>query len=316
MFWSSKAWAQSMMPVAATQIASKVTELYTFIVVASVIACILLIGAMIYFVIKYKRRTASDKTAYITHNNILEFLWSFIPFVIFMFVFGWGWKIYHDMRKFPKDALEVHVVGKQWSWDFIYKSGRVVSREMVVPVNAPIKLIMTSSDVIHSFFVPSFRIKQDVVPGKYTALWFNADKIGDYNVFCTEYCGKDHSAMLAKIKVVSRADYEQWLANDPNKGMSLADLGAKLYRDKACIGCHSLDGTPRVGPTFKGLWGARRTFADGSSLDADENYITESIMTPQKRMVQGFEKQMMPSFQGSLNDREVAAIIEFIKGQK
>lgn len=211
MMWFNLAKAQSFMPTQGTEIAKQVDNLYGFLLATSFIACVLVIGGMIYFVFKYKRKTPNDKTAYISHNTTLEFLWSFIPLVIFLAVFGWGWHIYHQMRTMPKNALEISVVGKQWSWEIEYKNGYKAVNEIVVPINTDVKLLLTSSDVIHSFFIPSFRIKQDAVPGRYTALWFRADKLGDFHMFCTEYCGTSHSGMIGKVKVVTQEDFDNYM---------------------------------------------------------------------------------------------------------
>lgn len=307
-----RAAASSFMPVQATDIAQRVDSLYGFLLAASLIACALVIGGFIYFAFKYKRRTENDETPYITHNNLLEFLWSFIPFVIFMVVFAWGWWIYHDMRSFPKDATEIHVVGQKWYWDFVYKSGRRLSGEVYVPVGEPVKLIMTSTDVLHSFFIPGFRIKQDVVPGRYTALWFEANKVGSFQVFCTEYCGDQHSAMLAKLHVVPREQYEDWLRNDPYKGLSLAEVGEKVFQGR-CIACHKTDDTVNIGPGFAGLIGKERKFADGSTAVADVNYIRNSITNPNSQVVAGFPEGVMPTFAGQLSEQEMTGIIEYIK---
>lgn len=303
----------SFAPPAATDIAQRWDNLYEFLVVASVIACVILLGGMVYFALKYKRKTNNDKTAYISHNTFLEFLWSFIPLVIFIGIFAWGWIIYHDMRTAPANAKEVHAYGSMWMWNFEYKNGKKSANEMVVPVNQPIKLIMTSKDVIHSFFVPSFRIKQDVVPGRYTTLWFEATKLGEFHVFCTEYCGQGHSQMLGKIKVVSLADYEAWLAGE---GVAAQPPGEKLYLEKGCIGCHSTDGSPKAGPSFKGLFGRETDTEESGKVVADENYIRESILNPTAKTVKGFPKGVMPAFQGQLSEEDLTAIIEFIKNQK
>lgn len=312
MFWVDRAAANSFMPVQATDIAQRVDSLYGFLLIASFIACALVIGGFIYFAFKYKRRTDNDQTAYITHNNILEFTWSFIPFVIFMVVFAWGWWIFHDMRAFPKDALEIHVVGEKWNWNFLYKSGRKLSGEFYVPVNEPVKLIITSRDVLHSVFIPAFRIKQDAVPGRYTALWFEANKIGSFQLFCTEYCGDQHSGMLAKVNVVSREQYEEWLRVDPYKGLSLTEIGRKVF-DGRCVACHTTTTEAKIGPGFGNLIGSERQFADGGSLVADENYIRNSIMNPNEKIVAGFPQGVMPTFAGQLSEQEVTGVIEFIK---
>lgn len=303
------------MPPQGTAISGQVDNLYAFLLWASFVSCAILIGGMIFFALKYKRRTDNDKTPYISHNSFLEFLWSFVPLVIFLAVFAWGWAIYHQMRSMPENALEVHVFGYKWAWDFTYKSGKTTTAELVVPVNQPIKLIMTSRDVIHSFFIPSMRIKQDVVPGRYTAQWFTAEKLGDYQVFCTEYCGDKHSAMLAKVRVVTMPEYEQWIQENDAK-LPLTERGEKIYRGK-CIACHSVDGTKGAGPSWKGLWGAQgHKMEDGSTVNVDENYLRESILNPNVKVAQGYPKGVMPLFQGALKEDEVTALIEFIKTLK
>lgn len=317
MMWMEWARAQSaLMPTEGTQIATQVDNLYKFLLVTSFIACVILIGGMIYFALKYKRKTATDKTAYITHNTALEFLWSFIPLVIFMAVFAWGWYVYHEMRAMPKDALEIHVVGKQWAWEMQYKSGVKTSNLIVAPIDADVKLIMTSTDVLHSFYVPSFRIKQDVVPGRYTALWFRANKLGEFHIFCTEYCGTQHSAMIGTVRIVSRADYDRWLEEEAKIGtLPLAQRGEKIFQIKACASCHSVaDASQKVGPTLFQKFGAQETLADGSTVAFDENYLRESILNPNAKLVKGFAANVMPSFQGQLSEIELTALIEYIKG--
>lgn len=309
------AQASTFMPPAATDVAAQVDSLYSFLLWASFISCVLVIGGFIYFAFKYKRQSENDKTAYISHNNFLEFLWSFVPFVIFMGVFAWGWVIFSQMRTFPENALEVSVHGQKWAWSFTYKNGRKSGGELIVPVNTPIKLVMTSTDVLHSFFVPAFRVKQDVVPGRYTALWFEPKYEGEYQVFCTEYCGEQHSGMLAKLKVVPREEFDQWLANDPYKGLSQAEVGQKIYQSRCAI-CHQTTDQKLVGPGFQGLFGKDRQFVDGGSSAADENYIRESVLNPDAKVVQGYPRGQMPTFAGQLSEDEISGIIEFIKTLK
>jgi cytochrome c oxidase subunit II len=317
MFLTEKAFADggSFMPPQATDIAVQVDNLYSFLLWSSLISCLILIGGMIFFVWKYKRRTDTDKTPYISHNTFLEFLWSFIPLVFFLGFFAWGWYIYHQMRQMPENSLEVHVFGRQWSWEFVYKSGKSAGGEFLVPVNTPIKLIMTSKDVLHSFYIPSMRIKQDVIPGTYTTLTFNSDKLGDFQVFCAEFCGTTHSGMLAKMRVVTMAEYEKWIQENED-GMTLTEKGQKYFKDKGCVACHTTDGTPKVGPTWKGIFGGERAFADGSSAKVDENYLRESILNPNAKVVKGFAGGVMPTFQGQVSEEQVNAIIEFIKSLK
>lgn len=338
MWWLSVASASTFMPPKGTAVAGEVDKLYGFLLIASTIVFAGLIVALIYFVVKYRRRSPSDKTAYITHNHTLEFLWSFLPFCIFIFVFAWGWMIYHDMRSYPGDALEVHVMAKKWDWRFLYKNGKEATSSidtsgvrqpatMVVPVGRPVKVIMASekivaassdpSDrpVIHSFYVPAFRIKQDIVPGRYTAAWFKAEQPGEYWLFCAEFCGSGHSAMRGKIKAVPPEEFDKWLAESAVAGGSLADIGRGLFASKACAGCHSVDGSRLVGPTFKGLWGRKENLEGGGSATVDENYIRESLLQPNAKVVAGYQP-LMPSFAGQLSDDDINAIIEFIKSVK
>lgn len=308
--------AGSFMPTQGTEISKQVDNLYGFLLVVSFISCVILIGGMIYFALKYKRKTANDKTAYITHDTRLEVLWSVIPLIIFLFVFGWGWVIYHDMRTMPKDALEINVSGKQWAWTVEYKNG-VKSTEVVVPVNKDVKLVLSSEDVIHSFYIPSFRIKQDAVPGRYQAIWFKAEKLGEFHVFCTEYCGTSHSAMITKLKVVSQEDFDKWLVSESEIGtLPLAQRGAKYFQTRACASCHNVDNpAAKIGPTLYQRWGKEVANADGSKVAFDENHVRESIMLPQSQIAAGFPSPSpMPSFQGQLSESELAAIIEYIKG--
>ncbi len=313
--WLNLAYAGTFAPPQGTDIARQVDDLYGFLLVISAFSCAILIGGMVYFAYKYKRKTATDKTAYITHNTFLEFLWSFIPLVIFMVVFAWGWYIYREMRSMPKDAFEVQVQARQWSWEFQYKSG-ASSDTLYVPVNKDIKLVMTSSDVLHSFYVPSFRIKQDVVPGRYTALWFKAEKLGDFHVFCAEFCGTEHSKMGAIIKVVTQEEFDKWLEEQAGvSSLPLAEYGKKLFGMK-CTACHSAsEPVAKIGPSLFKKFGTKEILDDGSEVLVDENYVRESILDPQAKIVKGFGK-VMTSFQGQLSEKELSAIIEYIKSAK
>ena len=310
MFSTSKA-ASTFMPPAASAIAERVNNLYEFLLIISFISCVLVIGGLAYFVVKYRRRSENDKTAYILHNTALEFLWSFIPFVLFMIVFVWGWMIFQDLRAIPKGGLEIAVEAQKWSWNFVYKNGRTSAGELYVPLGQPVKFIMSSKDVLHSMYLPAFRNKQDVVPGRYTAMWFQPDKLGTFQIFCTEYCGDQHSGMLAKMHVVPVEKFEAWLATDKYKGMPLADIGKGVYTT-SCKVCHSVDGTKGAGPSWKGIWMAKHQ-TDMGEVVVDENYIRESIMNPSAKTVNGFAKGVMPTFAGQLSDQEVLGLIEFIK---
>lgn len=318
MFWMQYAFASKFMPTAATDQASQVDNLYSFLLISSFIACVILIGGMIYFAFKYKRQSLTAKSAYITHNTFLEFLWSFVPLVIFLVVFGWGWHIYHQMRQVPKDALEIHVTGKQWAWEVAYKSGVKTANLVKVPINTNIKIILNSTDVLHSFYVPSFRIKQDAVPGRYTYVWFNANKLGDFHIFCTEYCGTQHSGMIGKLQVVTQEEYYKWLEEESQfSTLPVAKKGEKLFQVKACSGCHSVaDTAVKVGPTLFQKFGTSEELADGAKVTIDENYLRDSILNPNAQIVKGYNSGVMPSFQGQLSEDELGAIIEYIKSAK
>jgi len=215
------------------------------------------------------------------------------------------------------DVEEVKVTGQQWFWSFDYPEGATSVNELVVPVDRPIKLLMSSKDVIHSFFVPEFRIKMDVLPNRYTITWFEATNEGEYTLFCAEYCGKSHSDMIGTVKVVSDREYAEWIeaGATEGEGLSPVEYGAQLYKSKACYTCHSVDGTPNVGPSFKGVYGHETELADGSSTIVDENYIRESILEPQAKVVSGFQP-VMPTFQGILKDKQIEALIAYIKSLK
>lgn len=318
MLLMNKAMAGTFMPVQGTEIAAEVDNLYGFLIIVSFISCAILIGGMIYFAVKYKRRSANEKTPYISHDTRLEVLWSVIPLIIFLAVFAWGWKIYHDMRVMPKNALEIQVTGKQWAWTAEYKNG-VRSTEVYAPVNKDVKLILASEDVIHSFYVPSFRIKQDAVPGRYTTLWFNATKLGEFHVFCTEYCGTSHSGMLTKLKVVTQEEFDKWLTAESEIGtLPIAERGAKYFKTRACASCHNVDNpAAKVGPSLYQKWGKEEVMADGTKIVFDENYVRESIVESQAKIVAGYPKPSpMPAFQGQLSEAELTAIIEYIKTLK
>ena len=321
--WLNINLANTFMPVDGTDLAGSVDNLYIFLLISSLIAFIILIGGMTAFIIKYKRKSANDKTAYITHNNLLEFLWSFIPFVIMMVIFYWGMVIYDDYRTIPEDAEEIHVTGRQWVWRFAYKNGYTFSTKpasdaMVnVPLGKPVKLVMTSGDVIHSFYIPGFRNKQDVIPGKYTSLWFKATKLGQFQVFCTEYCGLEHSNMPATINVMPEAEYKAWFNSYVPEASAggLADRGKEVFNEKGCNACHSVNGTRVVGPTMKGLAGIKREFADGSSAVADDAYLRESILLSGAKIVKDYPAAM-PIFKGQIEEEDVSAIIDYIKSLK
>lgn len=314
----NRANAQSFMPTEGSDIATRVDNLYGFLLATSFISCAILIGGMIYFAVKYKRKSDNDKVAYITHDTRLEILWSVIPLIIFLVVFAWGWIIYHDMRKMPENALEIHVTGRQWAWMTEYKNG-VKSPNIVVPAGRDVKIILTAEDVLHSLYIPSFRVKQDAVPGRYTALWFRADKMGEFHVFCTEFCGTSHSGMITKMRVVSQEDFDKWLIEESEvSALPMAQRGAKVFQTRACASCHNVDNAAvKIGPSLWQQFGVDREFEGGEKVAMDDNYLRESILNSNAKIVKGFgPRSAMPAYQGQLSEAELTALIEYIKTLK
>lgn len=309
------------LPEEASDLASRVDSVIWFVTIISLVSFVLVTVLLVYFAVKYRRRAEGEETPYITGNHFLEALWTVIPSILVMAIFAYGFVVFKHMRTPPADALEINVVGRQWLWQFQYDNGRSTLNELYVQQDRPVKLIMRSEDVIHSFFAPTFRVKQDLVGGMYTYLWFTPTKVGVFDLFCAEYCGTGHSAMLAKIYVMSPEAYERWEKGEGVKegekvaSLPTAEQGEKLYKERGCNACHSVDGTNLVGPTWKGLFGHEVVLQDDTKVTADENYIRKSILEPQAQMVKGYQP-VMPSFKGILSDEDISAIIAYIKTLK
>ncbi|MGB9611542.1 MAG: cytochrome c oxidase subunit II, partial [Bryobacteraceae bacterium] len=259
-------------------------------------------------------RSEKEVTPHITHDTRLELVWSLIPLVVVMLIFFWGFRGYVKAWVAPNDSMEIIVTGKKWVWEFEYPDGTRTLNDLHVPVNQPVKLVLTAEDVIHSFYIPEFRLKRDAIPGRYTELWFTATKPGVYQVFCTEYCGKGHSDMLARIFVDTPEQYETFLreGDEQVRKMPLKELGRLVWENKGCATCHSLDGTRGQGPSWKGIWGHKQRGADGKEYQVDADYIRQSILAPQAVVVEGYQP-IMPTYQGLLREREILGVIEFIK---
>jgi cytochrome c oxidase subunit 2 len=314
------------LPEQASKIAPRVDWLHHWITDLSVLFTVAVCGAMLYFAVRYRKRNGQDhETPRIEGNNFLEVVWTVVPTLICIWIAYYGIVIFQDMREGEDEALVVNAVGKQWQWEFQYENGKSTVGELVVPVNRPVKVVLTAKDVLHSFFVPAMRVKKDAIPGRYTSVMFTPVKTGSYNTFCTEYCGTSHSAMLAELRVVSEAEYGRWV-NDRSADlakltMDPATLGGKLYEEKGCNACHSLNGSRLVGPSFLKLYESdARDFADGSEVAfggefSIEDYIRESILYPNKKIVAGYPAGLMPAFEGQLSDKEVKALIAFIRKQ-
>ncbi len=311
-------WLRNLiLPVQGSTLAPDIDNLFFFITLINVVFFVLIAGLIWIFVKRYRRRSENEQTPHITHHQTLEIVWSVIPLLICLVVFFWGFHGFMRAQVAPGNALEIQVTSKKWVWQFEYPDGMRTLNELHVPLNKPVRLVMSSEDVLHSFFVPAFRIKQDVVPGRYTELWFQPTVAGVHQVFCSEYCGKGHSDMGAKISVDDEATYQKWLVegDESMKTMPLPELGKMVYENRGCQTCHSIDGSRGQGPSWKAIFGRMHNFQDGSSGMVDENYIRESIMDPQKHIVQGYEP-VMPTYKGMLRDREVLGAIEYIKSLK
>ena len=290
-------------------------NLYLWISVAFFAIIVVLIA---YFVVKYARKRPDQlATAQIVHNTFLETTWTAIPLIIVMALFVVGMKGYWNMRVAPSNAMQVDVTGRKWAWSFDYPKEGVSTDTLVVPVHQPVRLRMTSTDVIHSFFIPAFRTKADVIPGRYHSLWFEATKTGVFQVFCTQYCGTNHSYMWTAVKVVTPDEFQAWVAAaaDPSKGKTPAEFGEILYSQKGCVACHTVDGSTGIGPTWKGIWGISGPLEDGRSVTVDEAYVKKSMNEPATDVVKGFQP-IMPPFQGVLSDKEEDALVAYIQSLK
>jgi len=304
------------LPKASSTLAPDVDLAWNAVLWLSIVMFIGVVGTMFYFMYRYKRRKEGEKTSEIDHNTALEVSWMVIPFILLMGLFGIGLKGYLNAHVAPAEALEVKVTAAKWLWTFTYPNGTVTVNELAVPKGKPVHLVMSSQDVLHSFWVPEFRIKQDVVPGMYTTTWFQADEARDFTIECTEYCGKGHSEMLGAVMVMEPAAFEDWLDKGGSKeDLPPVELGQKLFTTRTCNTCHSLDGTRIQGPTFKGIFGRKEILADGSEVTVDENYIRESLLNPGAKIVKGYPP-VMPTFQGMLKDKDIDALIAYLKTLK
>lgn len=304
------------LPKQSSTIAPEIDSAYHVVLVVSALFFVLVVGGMTYFAIRYRRRRAGEVTSPIDHNVRLEIIWTAIPSVLLVVLFAIGFKGYVNAHVAPGDAMEIKVTAEKWMWTFTYPNGTTTVNELGVPKDRPVRLLMSSKDIVHSFFVPEFRIKQDVVPGAYTTTWFQATDAREITILCAEYCGTGHSDMMGKVIVMEEPQFKDWL--DKGGGASdlpPAELGQKLYTARNCVTCHSLDGTRIQGPTFKGVFGRTEDLEGGSKVVVDENYIRESILDPQAKIVRGYPPTM-PVFKGLLKEKEIDALIAFLKTVK
>jgi cytochrome c oxidase subunit II len=296
-------------PEQASTFAMDVDALYFFVIAVTSFFALLVATLVIYFGVKYHRRHAGEVGARIEGNLPLELVWSIIPTVIAMVMFGWGASVFYHLRRPPDEAMHIYAVGKQWMWKFQHLEGQREINELHVPAGRPIKITVTSEDVIHSLYFPAFRTKIDAIPGRYMELWFEATKPGTYQMFCAEYCGTSHSRMNGTVTVMEPTAYQTWLAG--GTGGSLAEQGAALFQQHACNTCHLDTGQGR-GPSLKDIFGKPVELADGSTVIVDEAYIRESILNSQAKVVRGFQP-LMPTFQGLISEEGLVALIEHVR---
>jgi len=298
-------------PPSASTLSGQVDALYFYLSGVTVFFTLLIAGVLVFFVIKYRRRSPFEIPRPIAGSHKLETLWSVIPFVIAMSMFGWGAQLYFQMYRPPQNAVEVYVVGKQWMWKIQHSTGQREINELHVPVGRKIKLIMTAEDTIHDFFVPAFRMKADVLPGRYTTQWFEATTPGTYHLFCAEYCGMNHSGMIGSVIVMQPSEFDNWLSGNAAQ-QSPAVAGQQLFQSLGCVSCHGANGEGGRGPALVGLFGRQVFLTNGQTLTADEAYVRESIENPQAKIVSGFGP-IMPTFQGQVTPEQLIQIMSFIK---
>ncbi len=287
-----------------------VDAVFLYIFSITLVILIAVAAAIVYLVVRFHHKRNPKPITQASNSVLLETTWTIIPTLIALSMFYYGWASYAHLRGVPENAMEVTVTGRMWSWAFEYENGRITDR-LYVPVNRPVKVRIRSADVIHSFYVPAFRVKKDAVPGMETYVWFVAPQVGSYDVFCAEYCGVGHADMITTVEALTEQDFVAWYA----KELPEEDEGRQLLSRFGCLGCHSLDGSPGVGPTLQGLYGSRRTvLVNGQvrQVTADEEYLRRSIYEPNAEIVQGFPP-VMPSYTGQIGETEMATIIEFLR---
>jgi cytochrome c oxidase subunit 2 len=299
-----------LFPARASTMAGQVDALFFYLLAVSSFFSVLIAVLVVFFAIRYRRRSENEVPPRIEGSVVLEIVWTVIPLGIALSFFFWGAKIYVAMNQPPRDALQVYVVGKQWMWKIQHADGQREINELHVPVNRPVQLTMTSEDVIHDFFVPAFRIKKDVLPGRYETLWFEATRPGRYHLFCSQYCGTNHSRMTGWVDVLEPREYQAWLSGGAS-AESLASTGAKLFAQHACNTCHRPDSLAR-GPNLEGLFGRPVRLSNGQTATADDAYIRESIVNPAAKLVEGYQP-IMPTYQGLISEEGILQLVAYIK---
>jgi cytochrome c oxidase subunit II len=297
-------------PEQASNFAAQEDVLFLFILLTCLFFAVLVTLLAIYAAFKYRRTSPREVGSTVHGNMVLEIGWTAIPLVIALGMFSWGAVVYVNYRTAPKDTLDIYVVGKQWMWKLQQPNGKREINELHVPLNRDVKLILGSEDVIHNFYVPAFRVKMDVVPGRYNTMWFRPTKIGKYHFFCSQYCGTNHAVMGGYVTVMDPAEYAAWLSDEAGN-VDPASAGEKLFTQLACVTCHLGNGTGRA-PSLNGVYGAKVLLADGSTVVADDAYIRESILQPKAKIVAGYQP-VMPTFQGLVSEEQILDLTAYIK---
>jgi cytochrome c oxidase subunit 2 len=299
-----------LLPRAASETAVQVDRLGWGLLCLSTLVMIIVFTPLVIFCFKYRRGKPANRTPAQLPTMKIETTWTLVTFILMLGLFAWGANVYWSIESPPRDAMEINVIGKQWMWKLQHPEGNREINELHVPVGRNVKLTLASQDVIHSFYLPEFRIKQDVVPGWYRAIWFKATKVGTYHLFCSEYCGTHHSQMGGHIIVMEPSDYERWLTQG-QPGSTLAQSGEKLYRELGCSGCHENSTVVRA-PPLQGMYGKPVPLQTGQIVTADEGYIRDSILLPAKDIAAGYTNDM-PSFQGRVSEEQLLEIISYIR---
>jgi cytochrome c oxidase subunit 2 len=301
-----------LFPQQGSTMAAEVDALFLFLVAMSLFFSVLIAAAVIYFSVRYRRRSEDEMPQAIHGSLPLEITWTAIPFVIVVFIFVWSAKIFVDMYRVPAGSMEVYVVGKRWMWKAQHMSGQREINELHVPVGTAVKVLLTSEDVIHSFYVPAFRVKKDALPGRYSTLWFEASEPGTYRLYCAEYCGTKHSEMKGQIVVMEKDAFQAWLSG--GTGGSMAEEGKKLFEAMACQTCHQPNAQGR-GPRLEGAFGSQVKLAGGGTVTVDAEYVRESIVHPSAKVVEGYQP-IMPTYQGLISEEGISQLVAYIQTLK
>jgi cytochrome c oxidase subunit 2 len=303
----------SLFPPNASSVATEMDLLYAFIVAVSAFFTVLVVVLLTFFAVKYRRKHPDDVGADIHGSLVLEIIWTFIPFVLSMIMFAWGASLFYRLSRPPKGAMEVTVVGKQWMWKVEHEEGVREINELHVPLGRDVRVTIGSEDVIHDFAIPAFRVRMDAVPGKLTTLWFQATQTGEFRIYCDQYCGTRHSAMIGMVYVMAPQDYAAWV-DAGRSTMTPVAMGAALFTQFQCSTCHKPDRTGR-GPSLVGIAGQTIALGDGRSVVADDTYLRESILNSQAKVVQGYQP-IMPVFQGLMTEEQVLQLVAYVKSLK